>query len=308
MLDRFWENTVKMLFIKSAMDAVAAYRPLNKTPAQVQAMLDEREVARAAHVAADSGLEMGQSGVRSALVEARREALRAYALMKSIYADDGDHLAVIVRIPKKNWSAKHLLLRMEKTVAAWEELPNPPGSVTPFQSNDVSLDDFKDLREALLTKFTACVGCQRDFDKAKAASGRVDKAQRRFIARALAIGRAQFLPGTDERGIIDGIPTEPSAQPPGEVNFQTAESHAPGEVTLQFEADHATAFRVEHAGPGDAAFTTVATVPGPDNQGSYAATGLPAGLHQYRVHGANSRGEGPGSPVQSIEVAAEAAA
>src|SRR5262245_58589015 len=115
MLERFWENTVKMLFIHSAMGQILSFRPLHKTLAQVQAFLDERETVRAAHVAAHSGLEMGQAGVRNALVEARRETLRAYALMKSTYADNVDHLAVIVRIPKKNWSPKHLLLRMEKT-------------------------------------------------------------------------------------------------------------------------------------------------------------------------------------------------
>ena len=42
--------------------------------------------------------------------------------------------------------------------------------------------------------------------------------------------------------------------------------------------------------------------------GVYDTTGLPAGNHQYKIIGENSRGEGEASPVATIPVALAAAA
>ena len=308
MLERFWDGTVKLLFIKNAMDAIPTFRPLAKEPADVETMIDLREPARATYVAMHTALEEGQVEVREAYTTARQEAVRAYALMKSNYVENRKRMELIVRIPKAMASPKTLVLRMEKTSSVWSKLPNPPGSATPFTSNGLTKAQFDALKETLLTKFSTCTMCKTDFEEAKGELDEVAREQRTFIVRALAQGRAQFLPGTPERAIIDGIPTEPSAQPPGEVAWDTAESGAAGEVYLKFAAEHATAFRIEHKGPGDAAFATVATVPRIEGIGQYAVDELPGGVHEYRVFGANSRGEGPVSTVQSIEVAAEEAA
>jgi hypothetical protein len=302
MLDKFWDGTIKLLFVKSAMDLIPGFRPLGKTPVQVQALLDGRETVRGEYVAKHTGLEDGQAAVREKLVEARREAVRAYALMKSTYADNPRKLETILRIPKGNMSGKAIVLRMEKTASVWEGLPNPPGSATPFTSNGLTRAQFIDLKDGFTGAVGSCTNCQTMFSDAKGALEEVERAQRNFISRALVQGRAQFDPGTPERAIIDGIPTEPSTQNVTGVQFDTVESQAEDAVHLVFHADHATAFRVEHKGPGDTGWTTVATLPAQNNVGDYATAGLPAGIHQYRVYGANSRGEGPVSTVQSIEV------
>ena len=82
-------------------------------------------------------------------------------------------------------------------------------------------------------------------------------------------------------------------------------SPAPQAAHLEFEAPHATSFQVWHKGPGDADFSQVADVLLP---GVYDATGLPAGDHQYRIVGENSRGDGEASPVATVSVAMAVAA
>jgi hypothetical protein len=76
-------------------------------------------------------------------------------------------------------------------------------------------------------------------------------------------------------------------------------------VHLQFDAEHATSFQVWHKGPGEAQFTQVGDSIRP---GDYETFGLPAGNHEYKVAGVNSRGEGPASEVASISVAVAAVA
>src|SRR5262245_7698311 len=102
MLDSFWDQTIKLLFLKNAMESISAFRPLGKTPAQVQTMLEEREAARSDYVDKHTLLQDGQAAVRAKLAEARRESIRTYALMKSAYQDNRRKLDLIVRIPKKD--------------------------------------------------------------------------------------------------------------------------------------------------------------------------------------------------------------
>ena len=99
---------------------------------------------------------------------------------------------------------------------------------------------------------------------------------------------------------------EPASGPlPAAAVFSLAESPAAGAAHLRFAAAGATSYRLEHKGPGEPAFTPVATVVEP---GEYAATGLAAGAHVYRVQGRNAHGEGPASAEATVAVAALAAA
>ncbi|MSU62335.1 MAG: hypothetical protein EXS31_08055 [Pedosphaera sp.] len=109
-----------------------------------------------------------------------------------------------------------------------------------------------------------------------------------FVTAALAQGRANFPEGTEGRGYIDAIPTQPATRAPGQAEITVATSPAPTEVHLEFTAPHATSFQVWHKGPNDEGFSQVADVLLP---GVYDAIGLSGGEDEYKIIGENSRGD-----------------
>lgn len=120
-----------------------------------------------------------------------------------------------------------------------------------------------------------------------------------YVTTALIIGRAQFLPGTPEREVIDSIPTEPSQPSPGQAVITVATSPSPGVAHLEFGAPHGTFFDVFQKSPGDADFILV----GSDITGtSYDATGLTPGSYQFKIVGKNSQGSGPENAVSTVAV------
>ena len=127
-----------------------------------------------------------------------------------------------------------------------------------------------------------------------------EEVYRKFIGGALTQGRAQFAEGTPARQVIDGIPTEPTAQAPAQAVITAATSPAIGAVHLTFTADHATSFQVWHKGPGEVVFAQVAEVLAP---GVSDVTGLAAGAHEYQIVGENSRGDGAASLPGTVTVA-----
>ena len=76
-------------------------------------------------------------------------------------------------------------------------------------------------------------------------------------------------------------------------------------MQLKFDATHATSFQVWLKAPGEAQFVLVGDSIRP---GSFSASGLAAGNHEYQIVGVNSRGEGPASATASVSVAAVAVA
>ena len=121
-----------------------------------------------------------------------------------------------------------------------------------------------------------------------------------FVTAAMIIGRAQFLPGTPEREVIDAIPTEPAQQPAEQAVILVASSPAAGSIHLVFDAERATQFDVLQKGPGDPDFSVVAN---DIIVKVYDATGLAAGSYDFKVVGRNSQGPGPESAVSTIVVA-----
>jgi len=95
------------------------------------------------------------------------------------------------------------------------------------------------------------------------------------------------------------IPVSPAAQAPAQAVISVATSPAAGAVHLEYDAEHATSWDVLHKGPGDPAFTNVAT---DALVKVYDATGLPAGAHDYKVVGRNSKDDGPASAVSTVAV------
>jgi len=96
------------------------------------------------------------------------------------------------------------------------------------------------------------------------------------------------------------IPTSPEQIPPPKAVISVATSPAPGAVHLEYRCDHATKFTVYQKAPGAADFTIVADQV---QVKIYDATALAAGSYQYKVIGANAKGDGPESDVKTVAVA-----
>jgi hypothetical protein len=133
-----------------------------------------------------------------------------------------------------------------------------------------------------------------------------------YTATGLPSGAHQYkVVGVNSRG--EGPPSEvvtlnvAVATPPEQPQFTLVESPAVGDVHLQFTAEGATTFQVYHKAPGAALFTLVANLAASET-GEYSASGLPAGIHEYKLRGLNANGPGPESEVASIEIQAAQAA
>lgn len=297
------------LYVKDAVTRITdpvAFAPDGKSPAQVAGLAEE--YATALGVLTDATLDAQDARAERAEAHEVGHAacVMVYACMKSCYRTIKKCVACITRLPKSDHSPAQTLKRMEAIAKRWNKLPNLPGGTAPLAAaGTVTKAGFTTLTNALRTAISNEVDAEQTEVDAAQEMRALDAVASSFINAALVQGRAIYPTGTPARAIIDHIPTEPSTQLPGEINFLTAESHAPGTATLQFESEHATSAKVLHKGPGDTALTEVATVLMPGGTGEYQVTGLVGGIHEYQVVPINSRGEGPASAVQSFEVAEE---
>ena len=115
-----------------------------------------------------------------------------------------------------------------------------------------------------------------------------------------------FPQGTAHGNLLrSAVPTtyQPAALPEQAV-ITEATSTQPGVVHLSYRAPNATRYTVLHKGPNDTVFSIVQT----GEAISFDSVNVPAGQHQYKVFGTNSRGHGPESAVVPITVAAQAVA
>ena len=304
MLEAYNFHLEQLLFTKGAMDQLAEFRPFSKTPAQVLTMITDTKAMRPAFLAKFAVRESGRAGLRAAQADGHQAAVQVYAFARSLYAKDRKSLDMIRRLPKRDYTAAQTITRMSAISELWATLPNPPGQATAFVAGPLTKEAFDALLADLNAKQTTYAACTLEFAKADADLQELDTANAQFISGALAQGRAQYLPGTPGRSVIDTIPTEPSAQPPDQAVISVAESSTGGAVRLEFAAERATSFQVWHKGPGEAQFTQAEEV----LDGVYVKTGLSEGQHQYQAVGVNSRGEGEASVPVSLNVAkAEAA-
>lgn len=294
-------------YVKVAMTKITGallFRPDGKTPTQVQTLLNEAETALEAALDANDDLDVARGEVAEGRTAGHAACVAVYACMKSCFRKNKGQANATRKLPKGDQSLPKTLARMKAIKKRWAKLPEPEA----FIVGEITQESFNDTLESLVAKVDHCTDCVATADAAMSDLRDVDQTMEELVSAALAQGRSHYKPGTANRAYIDAIPTEPSTQLPGEINFLTAESHAPGTATLQFESEHATTARVLHKGPGATAFTVVADVLMPGGTGEYNATGLPGGVHEYMVVPVNSRGDGPESAVQSFEVAEEEAA
>lgn len=232
-------------------------------------------------------------------------AVSVYACMKSLYRSDLSVTKSILTLPKADYAAEKTLARMKALNTKWARLPNVPGTAGPMVVGSISCGSFGSMTSDFDARISAAKLADGDYSGELATFHDKLEEWNAFVSAGIAQGQALYVEGTAGRAFIDRIPVAPATQPPEEAVITLAESPAAGEVRLKGEAEHATSFQVWQKGPGEPAFRKVADVLRP---GDYAATGLPAGVHEYQFVGENSRGEGPASATVPVTVAAAQAA
>lgn len=294
----------QLQFLEAAMaqPALAGFKPDNKTPAQVTALRAGAQAAKGTFADRLAAWQAARGATGGDCAECHGIAVAVYGSMRSVYRDVPLALTQFARIPKSRSFPLAVLDRMAITSSVWTELPNPPGSATPFQLGSLTQAGFDALVTGFQAKVSAEVAAKGAFLSAQSLLSDMVAGLRSFIAAAIAQGKALYPEGTEARSWIDAIPTEGNTPAPAQAVINVATSPALGAVHLEFVSAHATSFQVWHKGPGEFVFTQVAesTLPG-----VYDVTGLVAGEHAYKIVGVNSRGEGEASLPGTINVAGE---
>lgn len=287
-------------YVKAAMDEIVSFRPDGKTPAEVQTAIDALVAALATFVTKSTTLDLARGELREAADGLHSACTQVYAIMKVRYRTDPGSLSAINRLPTTDRTIGETLARSAAIAALWAQLPNPPGSATAFKAWDtMDTTAFGVQAAAANLKQDGFAAIDQDYQVAQGELHEQTEVLEDFNTAALISGRAQFLPPTSEREVIDAIPTEPAQQAPGQPVISLAESPAPGSVHLEFSALHATSYDVLQKGPGDLEFVVVAA---DIIETVYDATGLPAGAYEFKVVGKNSVDNGSESAVSPVTV------
>jgi len=287
-------------YVKAAMDEIPTFRPEGKTPANVQTLIDNVVTAQTVFVTKSTTLDLARGELQEAIDALHVACTQVYPIMKVVYRTDAGSLQAISRLPVVDRTSRETLARGDAISALWAQLPNPPSSATPFKAWDtMDMVAFNALVTTAKTKHTGMAAVDQDYQIAQGDLHEKTEILEDFVTAAMIIGRAQFLPGTPEREVIDAIPTEPAQQTPAQAVISVATSPAAGAAHLEYDADRATSFGVLQKGPADPAFSIVE----PDTIADvYDATGLAAGNYEFKVIGRNSQGPGPESAVSSVVI------
>jgi hypothetical protein len=288
-------------YVKAAMDEIATFRPEGKLPADAQTLIDAVTTAQTTFLNKSAALDLARGEVQEKVDALHVVCTQVYPIMKVRYRTDPGSLQAINRLPVADRSQRETTVRGESLSALWGQLPNPPGSATPFEAwGGMNKAAFDTILTAAKTNQTGFASVDQDYQVAQGDLHEQTEVLEDFVTTALIMGRAQFLPGTPEREVIDAIPTEPASQPPEQAVISAATSPAAGAVHLAFDAERATEFDVLQKGPADPDFVVVAN---DIITKTYDATGLAAGSYDFKVIGRNSQGPGPESAVSTVVVA-----
>lgn len=310
MFERFNFELLRLRYVKNVMDILVSFRPDGKGPADATGMLTGAATARTAYEGANATLQLAQGEYAEDIAEGHALCVQVYPIMKSRYRTDPGSLSAIDSLPTVDQKPTETVTRLKAISTLWAQLPNPPGSATPFKAWDTmgkaEFDAFITPIEGsagppvVIGTQTAKATAESAMQVAEAGIHTIENAMEDFNTNALIQGRGQFPEGTANRELIDAIPTQPATQLPGQAVISVASSPGAGQAHLEFDGPHMTSGDVLHKAPGAAAFVKVA-----DDiiVKFYDATGLAAGAHGYKVVPRNSRGEGPASAVSVINVA-----
>lgn len=303
MLGEFDFHMLQVQYLKAAMDQLPTFSPLAMTAAQMQTDYDNGKTVRTEYLNKKATVSLARGVLHEAQEDAHQAAIGVYGVMKTRYRKTPGALEAINTLPTQDQTFAETHDRMTAIKALWAQLPNDPYSspAGPFVAwAGMDQAAFTTKLTTMTAAHTAFVNAFEDFQMAEGDLHDKDAHLAEIAVSALEEGRAQFMIGTPQREVIASVPMMPSAQEPNQAEIAIATSPAAGQAHLEFAASHATSFDVLHKGPGDIEFTTVA-----DDviETIYDTSGLAAGLHEYKVIGQNSRGNGLESEVATITVA-----
>lgn len=293
----------RLSYLNAAMALNPVFRPDQKTAEDVLELPDRLDEAWSLMHNKSRANSVAQGALRALGEKCHEACVSIYASMKSCYRRDAVSSAAIRRVPTEDKTPEKTLARMRVLHALWGLLPNAPGTEGPLVVGGWTRELFEAARQELDAAITTATVARLQHAMEQASYMRLNDGLENFINAALVQGRALFKPGTVERKWIDRVPTEPGTQKPKPPDITRAFSPEPGAVRLEFEAEHATSFKVLYKGPDDAEFQEVAEVLKP---GVYMTSGLGPGTHQFQIVPVNSRGPGEPGEIMSIQVAAVA--
>lgn len=294
-----------MRYIKAAMDEIPTFQPDGKAATDVQTMIDDAVAVDTTFQNADVTLALARGELAESTDTLHTACVQVYAIMKNRFRDDPGSLQAINRLPVHDRTTRDTIRRAEAISALWGQLPNPPGSATPFVAwNTMDKTAFDALLTATRTQHQGFAAVDQDYQVAQGKLHDEIEKMEDFTTAALITGRAQFEEGSFEREVIDAVPTEPAQQEPQQAVIGVANSPGAGQVHLEYSADGATSYDVFERLEGEPDFSLVAA---DVLETSYDGSGLADGTYEYQVVGRNSRGEGPTSDVATVEVGTAAA-
>lgn len=292
-------------YVRAAMGLIPSFKPDDYVPSTVDSIIGNAKQVRQDYLAKDGLLSLARGAVHEAHDRLHDANVAVYASLKSVYRKDAPSMSLIESIQVDDQSVNDTFTRGHSIDTKWGQLPNPSGWAGPFKLGPITHAVFTGYVAALETAVGALVAADGSFQLSEGALHRTQAGMSDFVTAALQQGRAQFDPGTQERDVIDRVPTASATQPPGQAVISSATSPAAGALHAEFDAPHATSFEVWRKGPGDEQFVLVEEAIKP---GVYDATGLPAGTYELQIVGENSRGDGPASVSATVQVAAAAVA
>lgn len=292
--------TIQLRYLKAAMDRIPSFRPDQKTPAEIQALIDSAAPVRAAWLAAKTTLDGARATRRARVAALHGACVDFYQQALNTFRRDPTVSECLAGLPVRDKTFPQTLARAEAVLALWALLPPvglPPAAFEVTQV-DATLDlpGMVALRDAALVA-QADIPVQEQYFNTQTGLLHAKLAEMTDqVASALVQGRSQFPPGTPEREIIAAIPLDRPRKLPGKAVIDTLAPDGPGRVRLACHASRATRFDVWMRAPGAEDFTQVAEdVPSADHE----VTGLAAGAHVFYVRGRNAHGTGAGSePVE----------
>jgi len=292
----------------SVMTLVAAYRPDDKTPADVQTMLTASTTLRdATYLQRHAEKNSADAQFNGALDNLHDACVAVYGAMRSRYRKDPVSMESIAKLPTQDQTIAETRLRSTLLLRTWKLLPLPPDApVQPgppphyyIPHDGMNVAAFEALMNALTTKEAAQKLADGLWEEAEGLLHEQQRTIHDFNVAAGDQGRVQFPDmNTVERELIESIPSEPPVTAPGTAVITQASSDASGEARIKVTCPRASRFDWEKMVSGGAWETLATNVP----LSLLLATGLDPGNTSFRVKGKNSRGESEWSEPAEITV------
>jgi len=121
-------HLLQIQYLKAAMDQVAAFRPQNMTPAQMQTEYDNGVTTRTNFQTKAAARNLARGEMYEKQADGHQAAVGVYAVMKSRYRKDQGSAEAIGKLPTQDRTVDDSITRMEAMTTLWGQLPNDPFS------------------------------------------------------------------------------------------------------------------------------------------------------------------------------------